>query len=88
MGVFKGIITPTYFFPIKEIISRIRISYGNNLAYTVICLKRSKSLKKLDLTLPGYILLGTHFRGDHDIRPETTKLGLHFKLNNDLNSNK
>lgn len=88
MGVFKGIITPTYFFPIKEIISRIRISYGNNLAYTVICLKRSKSLKKLDLTIPGYILLGTHFRGDHDIRPETTKLGLHFKLNNDLNSNK
>lgn len=88
MGVFKGIITPTCFFPIKEIISRIRISYGSNLAYTVICLKGSKSFKKLDLTIPGYILLGTHFRGDHDIRPGTAKLGLHFKLNNDLNSNK
>lgn len=86
MGGFKCFITPTSFFPIQEIISRIKISYGNNLAYAVIYLKRVKSLKKLDLTISGYILLGTHFRGDHDIRPGTAKLGLHFKPNNDLNS--
>ena len=58
MGGFKCFITPTSFFPIQEIISRIKISYGNNLAYAVIYLKRGKSLKKLDLTIPGYILLG------------------------------